>query len=161
MKVDRVRANHSLRLTASQGTPNIPFHWFRPINERGKQCWVNVPWRLESRNGRSWASFTGRFLILGRAVLILPGIKRKKGRVSQAVTKDLSSSSKFSGSCVLTLQTLPKRKRKEGASVLTRVQDPLKENFCYNRSCWGRRRAQSWPTHLKEKNVGHKLELTW
>ena len=77
----------------------------------------------------------GRFLILGRAVLILPGIKRKKGRVSQAVTKDLSSSSKFSGSCVLTLQTLPKRKRKEGASVLTRVQDPLKENFCYNRSC--------------------------
>ena len=63
----------------------------------------------------------GRFLILGRAVLILPGIKRKKGRVSQAVTKDLSSSSKFSGSCVLTLQTLPKRKRKrkEGASVRT------------------------------------------
>jgi len=29
MKVDRVRANHSLRLTASQGTPNIPFHWFQ------------------------------------------------------------------------------------------------------------------------------------
>ena len=28
MKVDRVRANHSLRLTASQGTSNIPFHWF-------------------------------------------------------------------------------------------------------------------------------------
>merc|ERR1712032_276644 len=30
----------------------------------------------------------------------------KEGKVSQAVTKDLSSSSKFSGSCVLTLQTL-------------------------------------------------------
>ena len=29
MKVDRLRANHSLRLTASQGTPNIPFHWFQ------------------------------------------------------------------------------------------------------------------------------------
>ena len=28
MKVDRGQANHSLRLTASQGTSNIPFHWF-------------------------------------------------------------------------------------------------------------------------------------
>ena len=28
MKVDRQRAIHSLRLTASQGTSNIPFHWF-------------------------------------------------------------------------------------------------------------------------------------
>ena len=27
--------------------------------------------------------------------------------INQAVTKDLTSSSKFSGSCVLTLQTLP------------------------------------------------------
>ena len=44
----------------------------------------------------------------------------------QAVTKDLSSSSKFSGSCVLTLQTLPKRK---SVCVLTRLQDPLKSQL--------------------------------
>jgi len=49
--------------------------------------------------------------------------KRKKGRVSQAVTKDLSSSSKFSGSCVLTLQTLPKRKEK-----MKRLLTPRSEN---------------------------------
>jgi len=44
MKVDRVRANHSLRLTASQGTSNIPFHWFlllgsyRQAQKKGKEC---------------------------------------------------------------------------------------------------------------------------
>merc|ERR1740123_2770246 len=31
----------------------------------------------------------------------------KRSYINQAVTKDLTSSSKFSGSCVLTLQTLP------------------------------------------------------
>ena len=31
--------------------------------------------------------------------------------INQAVTKDLTSSSKFSGSCVQTLQTLPRRKK--------------------------------------------------
>ena len=36
MKVDRVRANHSLRLTASQGTSNIPF---QAKMKRGKDCW--------------------------------------------------------------------------------------------------------------------------
>ena len=44
--------------------------------------------------------------------------KKRDGRVSQAVTKDLSSSSKFSGSCVLTLQTLLQRENE--ASVKTR-----------------------------------------
>ena len=40
--------------------------------------------------------------------------ENRNTRVSQAVTKDLTSSSKFSGSCVLTLQTLPiKEKERE------------------------------------------------
>ena len=34
--------------------------------------------------------------------------------INQAVTKDSTSSSKFSGSCVLTLQTLPRMKRSVG-----------------------------------------------
>ena len=37
MKVDRVRANHSLRLTASQGTSNIPFHYQKTREGKGRQ----------------------------------------------------------------------------------------------------------------------------
>merc|ERR1712194_153254 len=58
---------------------------------------VSQHWRLDSRKEKKLSPY-------------LPGRKKRKTRVSQAVTKDLSSSSKFSGSCVLTLQTPPKRK---------------------------------------------------
>ena len=37
-----------------------------------------------------------------------PGEEEGRERERQAVTKDLTSSSKFSGSCVLTLQPLPR-----------------------------------------------------
>jgi len=49
MKVDRVRANHSLRLTASQGTPNIPFHWFQLLGSyrQAQKKRMKKTWRLE------------------------------------------------------------------------------------------------------------------
>ena len=50
MKVDRVRANHSLRLTASQGTPNIPFHWFQLFGSY-RQAQKK---RMKRPGGRSW-----------------------------------------------------------------------------------------------------------
>ena len=54
MKVDRVRANHSLRLTASQGTPNIPFHWFQLLGSyRQAQKKEIIAW-LSVRSQEDW-----------------------------------------------------------------------------------------------------------
>ena len=52
MKVDRVRANHSLRLTASQVTPNIPFQilTWRTSSPYGHTFRLTVPFQMK----RSW-----------------------------------------------------------------------------------------------------------
>jgi hypothetical protein len=45
-KVDRVLANHYLSSTASQGTSNIPFHWFLLLGCNSQaQDFLTVRWR--------------------------------------------------------------------------------------------------------------------
>ena len=63
------------------------------------------------------------------AYLFLFIVAAIKIRVSQAVTKDLSSSSKFSGSCVLTLQTLQIKEKKRRSVCVNTCQDPLRTSF--------------------------------
>ena len=63
------------------------------------------------------------------AYLFLFVVAAIKIRVSQAVTKDLSSSSKFSGSCVLTLQTLQIKEKERRSVCVNTCQDPLRTSF--------------------------------
>ena len=63
------------------------------------------------------------------AYLFLFIVAAIKIRVSQAVTKDLSSSSKFSGSCVLTLQTLQIKEKERRSVCVNTCQDPLRTSF--------------------------------
>ena len=71
------------------------FHFFPLIKEKIAKERKVIPDPIDADIKRELANIyfiiiiisrqeNGRFLILGRAVLILPGIKRKKGRVSQA-----------------------------------------------------------------------------
>ena len=53
----------------------------------------------------------------------------KKRYLHQAVTKDLTSSSKFSGSCVLTLQTLQIKEKERRSVCVNTCQDPLRTSF--------------------------------